>query len=81
MSTSEPGPFRFPNVFIRLGCAALLAAVGSAACDRPSTSPELSGPFDHLLTLPAGHFVHVSSYDTTGGNRDRLEIPVRAPSR
>ncbi len=26
--------------------------------------------------MPAGRFVQVSSYDTTGGNRDRLEIPA-----
>ena len=32
------------------------------------------GPWDHLLTPAQGEFVHVSSYDTAGGNRDRFEI-------
>jgi len=34
----------------------------------------LDGPFDHLLTPRDDSFLHVSSYDTTGGNIDRLEI-------
>ncbi len=32
------------------------------------------GPWDHLLTPGQGEFRHLSSYDTTGGNRDRYEI-------
>ncbi len=32
------------------------------------------GPWDHLLTPGEGDFRHLSSYDTTGGNRDRYEI-------
>jgi hypothetical protein len=44
----------------------------SVAC-RPHER-ELGGPFDHLLRPTGGHFLHVSSYDTTGGNVDRLEI-------
>ena len=32
------------------------------------------GPLDHLFSSPSGRFVQVSSYDTTGGNADRLEI-------
>lgn len=31
-------------------------------------------PLAELFTPPTGDFLHVSSYDTTGGNRDRLEI-------
>ncbi|MFC1661077.1 glycoside hydrolase family 172 protein [Gemmatimonadota bacterium] len=32
------------------------------------------GPWDHLLSPGEGRFQHVSSFDTTGGNRDRFEI-------
>jgi hypothetical protein len=32
------------------------------------------GAWDHLLTPGGGRFLHVSSYDTTGGNRDRYEL-------
>lgn len=32
------------------------------------------GPWDYLLTPGPGEFRHVSSYDVTGGNRDRHEI-------
>jgi hypothetical protein len=45
-----------------------------ASCERPSSRPALDGPFDHLLAPQVENFLHVSSYDTTGGNIDRLEI-------
>lgn len=32
------------------------------------------GPWDHLLSPGPGEFRQVSSYDTTGGNRDRFEL-------
>jgi len=32
------------------------------------------GPWDHLLTPGTGEFFQISSFDTTGGNRDRFEI-------
>jgi hypothetical protein len=35
---------------------------------------EDQGPFNYLFSAPTGEFLQVSSYDTTGGNRDRLEI-------
>jgi len=47
-----------------------------AACEDVDDD-ELAGEvglFDHLMEPASGRFVHVSSYDTTGGNRDRLEI-------
>ncbi len=43
------------------------------ACE-PSGERELDGPFDHLLRPANERFLHISSYDTTGGNLDRLEI-------
>jgi hypothetical protein len=33
-----------------------------------------AGPWDHLFAPRGGRFLHVSSYDTAGGNRDRHEI-------
>jgi len=45
--------------------------LGLAGCDRAVPS---RGPFDHLMQPATGEFLQVSSYDTTGGNRDRLEI-------
>ncbi len=52
---------------------ALVAAVALVACDRPAPA---GGPFDWLFvgSRAPGRFLHVSSYDTTGGNADRLEI-------
>lgn len=52
---------------------AVFAALMLVACGSES-QPNLGGPFDHLLRPTAGRYLHVSSYDTTGGNRDRLEI-------
>jgi hypothetical protein len=47
----------------------ILAAALAACAPRPSAPPIPS-----LFDPPEGRFVQVSSYDTTGGNRDRLEI-------
>jgi hypothetical protein len=49
--------------------ALLLGLIG---CDADEPTP---GPFSHLYQPATGEFVQISSYDTTGGNRDRLEIP------
>lgn len=53
--------------------AAALAAAGLAAC---ASAAAPGGPFDYLFTPPplAGTFLHVSSTDTTGGNRDYVQI-------
>ena len=37
---------------------------------------DVGGPWDHLLAPGSGRFLHVSSHDTTGGNRDRHELAV-----
>ncbi len=58
----------------RRGAAALAAVLLFAACGGEPAAPR--GSFDPLMEPPSGRFVHVSSYDTTGGNRDRLEIPT-----
>lgn len=61
------------------------AALAGTTCARPAAGPTpaapsaaapspAAGPFDYLFDAPRGRFVHVSSYDTTGGNLDRLEI-------
>ncbi len=47
-------------------------AFGLFGCE--DEEPKL-GPFAHLMQPATGEFVQISSYDTTGGNRDRLEIP------
>jgi len=44
------------------------------ACGGSEESSFSQGPWDHLLTPGPGEFHHVSSFDTTGGNRDRFEI-------
>jgi hypothetical protein len=55
-------------------CTTILAVlVTLAACGSPP-QPDLNGPFDHLLSPSPVRYVHLSSYDTTGGNLDRLEI-------
>lgn len=51
-------------------------ALLAAACTPPDQDAALRGPFDHLVMPPTGRLLHVSSYDTTGGNLDRLEIPA-----
>ncbi len=67
-------PANLSRVFVRMGAEVLLLAAVFSTCEQPSTRTGLGGPFDHLLSPPTGRFVHVSSYDTIGGNRDRLEI-------
>jgi len=52
------------------GLAAAFAA-GPAPATAQATTPD---PLVRLFTTPTSRFVHVSSYDTTGGNRDRYEI-------
>jgi hypothetical protein len=44
------------------------------ACEMGPENGEWAGSWDHLLTPGDGRFVHISSYDTTGGNRDRHEL-------
>lgn len=51
--------------------ALLWAAVSLGGCRE---APERQGPWDALLTPGPGTFRHISSYDTTGGNRDRYEL-------
>lgn len=50
----------------------LLGLLGTAACGDSRTGAP--GVWDHLLTPGPGEFRQVSSFDTTGGNRDRHEI-------
>ncbi len=45
-----------------------------SACGAEGGSSYPGGAWDHLLTPGPGEFRHVSSFDTTGGNRDRFEI-------
>ncbi len=59
--------------YARAHAAVLAALILLAGCGSPPQQ-DLNGPFDHLLSPSTGHFLHVSSYDTTGGNLDRLEI-------
>ena len=56
---------------IRVGSALAALLLFGVACDEQSTN---YGVFEHLLANPPGEFRLVSSYDTTGGNMDRLEI-------
>jgi len=44
-----------------------LSALALAACGRSTPAPN---PLAELLAAPAGRFLHVSSTDPTGGNRD-----------
>lgn len=46
----------------------------TVGCGEPARNAARSGPFGHLISPGTAQFFHVSSYDTTGGNRDRLEI-------
>jgi hypothetical protein len=60
---------------------ATVAAVAVAACSAPEPgrppAPSLRpAGLDHLFAVPTSSFLHVSSYDTTGGNRDRHEVAV-----
>jgi hypothetical protein len=56
------------NLSYATTAALLLGALGCGA-EAPAY-----GPLDHLFSRPSGRFIQVSSFDTTGGNADRLEI-------
>jgi len=62
-----PGPLPWLLVFPGL----LSPLLG---CGPGQDPPSRAGPWDHLLTPGPAGFVNVSTYDTTGGNRDRFEI-------
>lgn len=67
---------RAPAVVALMG-AILLAALALTGCGAGGHGTAESGslPLDYLLKPPAGQeFEHVSSYDTTGGNADRVVI-------
>ena len=49
-------------------------AVLLAACGDVTRDHESAGYLSHLLVPHSERFLHVSSYDSTGGNLDRLEI-------
>ncbi len=49
----------------------IASAVIACGCDD---SRRQHDPLQYLFRPPAGRFLQVSSYDTTGGNRDRLEL-------
>jgi hypothetical protein len=49
----------------------LVLTLGLSACGE---RPMMEGPWDHLMAPGQGSFLHISSHDTTGGNRDRFEI-------
>lgn len=53
---------------------ALGALLLLSGCGGEAPRPGEGGPWDALLTPGTGRFLHVSSYDTTGGNRDRHEL-------
>ncbi len=53
------------------GAAVAALFLGALAC---GADPQQYGALDHLFGSPSGRFLQVSSYDTTGGNADRLEI-------
>jgi hypothetical protein len=55
----------------RRAASALAAAAVLACADRGPTTP-----LDFWLHSLGGEFLQLSSYDTTGGNADRLEIPA-----
>jgi hypothetical protein len=63
---------RFPPMSegARFGLLLLLLS----GCGGEESDSLAKGPWDHLLTPGSGEFHHYSSYDTTGGNRDRFEI-------
>src|SRR5258708_28516884 len=59
----------------RMWCRSLVVALATGACAHVAPPPApVAGPLDALFAPPAGRFLHVSSYDTTGGNADRLVI-------
>lgn len=53
---------------------ALFLSLSFLGCEGGADGRVQGGPWDRLLTPGPGRFLHVSSYDTTGGNRDRHEI-------
>jgi hypothetical protein len=53
----------------------MVSLAGAVAC---GTEPPQYGPLDQLFSVPSGRFLQVSSFDTTGGNADRLEIAAGA---
>lgn len=64
-----------PRLLARLVLGPLaLVAFGFlvGGCSEGREDP--GGPWDHLLVPGSGEFRHISSFDTTGGNRDRHEI-------
>ena len=67
MPTSRFGPGKRPG-------AALILALSLLGCEGGPDARDLGGSWDHLLTPGPGRFLHLSSFDTTGGNRDRHEL-------
>lgn len=63
---------RFQHVTSRVAALAVGAAL--AGCAPGESGGSADGALDHLMVPSGGRFRHVSSYDTTGGNLDRLEI-------
>jgi len=53
---------------------ALFLSLSFSGCEGGAGDHGQGGPWDRLLTPGPGQFLHVSSYDTSGGNRDRHEI-------
>ena len=62
------------GLFKGLGFGVLLFALAMGGCGDSPGERIPAGPWDSLLSPAPGDFRHVSSYDTTGGNRDRHEI-------
>ena len=65
--------FRASHPLFAGGRLAALILILSGCGGEEESSPA-KGPWDHLLTPGSGEFQQISSYDTTGGNRDRFEI-------
>lgn len=63
---------RTPSMAIRASLYCWIPLTLLVACGRDSRGPQ--NPFAHLILPPEGRFLQISSYDTTGGNLDRLEI-------
>ncbi len=57
---------------MRSPALALITIIALGCASRTPTR----NPVDFLFDAPNGRFLQISSYDTTGGNRDRLEIAV-----
>ena len=52
----------------------LLFTLLFTGCEGGHSRQGRVGPWDDLFSPGSGRFFHVSSYDTTGGNRDRYEM-------